>query len=56
MARRLQLPSTNDLLETLGYHTVKISWSSVASFWHNTAEWQPDGRTDRRTDGRTPLL
>jgi len=27
---------------------VKISLSSVASFWHNTAVWQ----SDRQTDGR----
>ena len=42
-------------LETLGYTMVKTASLCVPSFWHDTAVWRTDGRTDRQTDADSLL-
>ena len=42
---------TEQKLEGWGYCTVKITWSYLQPFLHESPVWQTDGRTDRQTDG-----
>jgi len=46
----------HDKLEFLWQPIVEITWSCIASIWHNTAVWQTDGHLDDDQDARSILL
>jgi len=39
-----------EILETLGYHTLKTRRFYLTWAWNGTQTWHQDGRTDEQTD------